>query len=646
MKKTNVIRLAILGFLMNPCANLFAQPSLDLIKYQEQYKDADAVFLSNDRNVIVKYSGGKLDITQDQYEELVLLNTNVNRYSESFVGYSGMNDLIDLDAKTLVPEKNKYRTVAVRNIITEKSMDEGIFYDDYKSKKIFFSGLQPGAHRVVSYKQQIKMPQLLPPFFFQSYAPVERSTYTITLPNSVNIEYKLFNVAEDEVHFSVEEGSKEKVYKWEMKNVAGLHTLDDDAPGIRHFMPHIVVRLKDYSDGTISTNVLSGTKDLYKWYYGFVKNVNNTESAQLKVLVDSLTKNSGTDVEKIRQIYYWVQDHIRYVAFEDGLQGFIPREADSVCSKRYGDCKDMSSILTSMMKLAGLKAYPAWIGTRDIPYTYEQVPTPLTDNHMIAAVVYDGKTVFLDATSKHLAFGYPSSFIQGKEALIGIDSVNYKIETVAEVDYKKNTTVDSFHLRIDNRMLKGKASKHLTGYDKQWFTYFLGSLEKENFKKAMEARLTVGNNKFRLDTAIVLNQIERDKDLVVNSEFYLADYIQQVGDEIYVNLNLERMWYNNYLDTAKRKLDYEEEYKWLTTQHYELEIPEGYAVEYLPKEKSVDNERFGFDMSYTQSGNKIILDKTQYLNFLLLKKNNFSQWNAMIKEISKAYNESIILKKK
>ena len=87
-------------FLITVC--LFAQPSNDLIKYQALFKDADAVFLLNNRNVTVTYVKGKLVITQDHYEDLILLGSNVNKYSESSVGYSGMNDLMELDAKTML----------------------------------------------------------------------------------------------------------------------------------------------------------------------------------------------------------------------------------------------------------------------------------------------------------------------------------------------------------------------------------------------------------------------------------------------------------------------------------------------------------------------------------------------------------------
>ena len=59
-----------------------------------------------------------------------------------------------------------------------------------------------------------------------------------------------------------------------------------------------------------------------------------------------------TELEKVKAIYYWAQKNVKYVAFEYALGGFVPRDANDIYSKKYGDCKDNSSIMnTSWMKI-------------------------------------------------------------------------------------------------------------------------------------------------------------------------------------------------------------------------------------------------------------------------------------------------------
>src|SRR6185369_12627115 len=159
----------------------------------------------------------------------------------------------------------------------------------------------------------------------------------------------------------------------------------------------------------------------------FISKLENTKDETLKQLADSLIANVNTPREKATKIYQWVQANIKYIAFEDGLEGFVPRRAIDIYNHRFGDCKDMASILTALLQLSGLKAYFTWIGTRDIPYDYTDVPLPICDNHMIAALDVDTEWIFLDATDPNCIFGLPSSMIQGKQALISISKDDYKI---------------------------------------------------------------------------------------------------------------------------------------------------------------------------------------------------------------------------
>jgi hypothetical protein len=74
-----------------------------------------------------------------------------------------------------------------------------------------------------------------------------------------------------------------------------------------------------------------------------------------------------------------------------------------------------------------------------IPYDYNDVPLPITDNHMIAALNTAMIGYFLMVLILNCIFGLPSAFIQGKQAMIAISAEEYKIIRVPEVDVNKNT---------------------------------------------------------------------------------------------------------------------------------------------------------------------------------------------------------------
>ena len=70
-------------------------------------------------------------------------------------------------------------------------------------------------------------------------------------------------------------------------------------------------------------------------------------------------------------IHEFVAKDIRYVAIEYGDSGYEPHHAKEVFVNRYGDCKDQAILLITMLKEAGIEAYPVLIGTRGV-FLYQE----------------------------------------------------------------------------------------------------------------------------------------------------------------------------------------------------------------------------------------------------------------------------------
>src|SRR6185436_1522859 len=156
--------------------------------------------------------------------------------------------------------------------------------------------------------------------------------------------------------------------------------------------------------------------DLYKWYASMITLVNNkSDDVRQKAL--KLVEGKKTDMDKIKSIFYWVQDNIRYVAFENGIMGFKPASAGTVYKNKYGDCKGMANLLCEMLKTVGFDARLTWLGTNDIPYDFS-TPALCINNHMICTVVLNGKNYFLDATEDYIAFNDYANRIQGRPVMI------------------------------------------------------------------------------------------------------------------------------------------------------------------------------------------------------------------------------------
>lgn len=624
----------------------YAQDS-DLLKlYKQKFPDAPAAFVERSEVLSILVKNDSLEIFADILEDRIHLKPQADVYSSGKVYGSHFSQVKNLKAKTLVWDRNRFKEMQVSDFKKNNDSDDVIFYDDSYNYSFNFPAVTLGNRTQLEYRTEIKDVRFLPGYVFTSYIPQGKCVFTIKTTKNVDLVHEVLNDSKGQVKFRKYEKGNQVFYEWSATDLPARKT-EDESPSLRYFTPHIICYIKSYETTKGKVNVLSGLDDLYKWYNSFVRDLNKESSPELLEIVNGIKAKSRDEIDIVRNVFYWVQENIQYVAFEQGMRGLIPHHGSYVCEKRYGDCKDMANLIVNMLKLAGVKGYHTWIGTRDLPYRYSSVPTPLVDNHMIATYISpDKQYFFLDATSDHTPFGYPSSMIQGKEALIGLDDVTYEVKTVPEIPKEKNLMVDSVSIRIQGNELVGTGVNLLGGYPKVFGGYSLDRSGKDDVKRYVTRLIGKGSNKFYLDNYTLTDVNDRDKRTVIEYTFRIGDYFQNIGDELYINLNLNKEYYNDFINVALRESPKERDYKYEKLQYCVLTIPDGYTIEYMPRNARNDGSLLGFETEYTSSANKIMLKKRFYINYLLMQPGQFEHWNAAVKLLSETYKESIILKKK
>ncbi len=611
-----------------------------------KFPDEPAVFVERSEIMTISIEGDSLAVYTDQKEDILHLKEQTEGFSSRHVYGSHFNQVKDIKAKTLVWDKSRYKEMNVSDFKKKSDRDDGIFYDDSYYYTFNFPSIASHNRTQLEYRTLIKDPRFISGFIFSSYLPQVKTTFTIKASKGVELFYQVVNDKQSSIHFKKYEKGGTVFYEWTAEDITQLKR-DDGSPSIRYYAPHVICYVKSYTTKKGKVSLLSGTDDLYHWYYSFIENLNKETSPELKAVVEKIKTESKTEEDVVKNVFYWVQDNIQYIAFEEGMRGFIPHSGNYVCEKRYGDCKDMANLIVNMLDLAGVKAYHTWIGTRDLPYKYSEVPTPLVDNHMIATyITKNGQYIFLDGTGDHTKFGFPSSMIQGKEALISIDRDHYEIKTVPEIAKEKNVMIDSISITLNENQMTGKGTTTLQGYPKVFGGYEMDRAGKDDVKKYVTKLIGRGSNKFYLDDYALFNLENNDRPTKITYTFRIADYFQKIGDEMYINLNLNKDYYNAFINVTSRKTPKESDYKYLKQESYSMTIPDGYAVEYLPPNEKFDSELLGYTTEYKKNGNTILFAKTFYLNYLLMQPNQFNDWNEAVKRVSETYKESIILKKK
>ena len=638
------INMRIISFIFILASlNLFAQEPKELSLYKNLYPNSNSVRLNQETTITIELNSEDIHITQEFLEEDLYLDHGANYHSKKSLHFSSFFELEKVEASSFSYIDGKYREIEVKDFKEKDELDKS-FYDDSKSLNFIFPNLKKGSKSFLKYSEHVKNPRFLSPFYFADFSPIINNKITIVADKNINLTFKEFNTKTFDIQFHKEEKRNTIIYTWELKDT-GKYKYETNSPTYKKIFPHIVPIITSYKTKNNNIQLANKVSDLYNWYYSLVKNINKeTVDEDLVKVVNNLTADKTSDFEKVKAIYYWAQKNIKYIAFEYALGGFIPRQANDVFKKKYGDCKDNSSILFKMMEIAEIKGDLTWIGTRKIPYSYDEVPTPIVDNHMILSYTENDNTYFLDATGRFIPIEYPTPFIQGKEALISKGESDFIIKKVPVIAAKKNAVIDSTTINLVDDNLIGKSKIEISGYRKvDCFNSLEHATTNDKMKTYYNTQLRKGNNKFLIDTYSETNKYDYDKNFILDYTFKIDDYAKKLGNEIYVNLNLNKEL-TSYRTEKDRKNEVEYDFKSYFSYTTILNLPEGYNIEYIPENVSVSNDFLTSKISYTTNADSVVYTHQVHLNFLTLNLEQQKEINTMIKDIEKAYKEVIILK--
>ncbi len=155
------------------------------------------------------------------------------------------------------------------------------------------------------------------------------------------------------------------------------------------------------------------------WWYAFIEK-EFVSSPAMKAKVAELTEGLTTEQEKVTAIARFCGQEIRYNAWPFGTHGYEPFSAATIFERRFGDCKDKSILMKTMLAEIGVKADPVLINAE-----YNRADEPLDSamvglfNHCIAYLpaTADRPGYYLDATADRNPVDYLRTDDQGARVL-------------------------------------------------------------------------------------------------------------------------------------------------------------------------------------------------------------------------------------
>ena len=263
--------------------------------------------------------------------------------------------------------------------------------------------------------------------YFQGSQPVQYYRFVVHIPKKKSLNYQVSGTSAVptslqsssflDIEPTITENNYIRTYTFEVRDVPSLKE--------EYLMP--APQDLAYS---ISISSIDSWDKLVTWYATLIRE-QDTITPEITKKTEQILRGAWSRKEKVKRLYEYVATNIQYLGYELGIWAIKPYPADFVLKVGKGDCKDKTTLLSTMLSSAGINSYPVLISAGDTRGVnahlsdggseVEAVPSLAYFNHMILAVEggnQDDEFIWLDPTAETCAFGDFPAGDQDRWALI------------------------------------------------------------------------------------------------------------------------------------------------------------------------------------------------------------------------------------
>ncbi len=424
--------------------------SLKTIPGQSDYPEAGAVILLDSGDLEVSTFKETPFTTYDRHRVVKILNKSGYQFSTVTIPYDAGSEIESIEARTIAPD-GRITVLMPDKIYDINLYPQYILYSDQRAKIFTFPAVEPGCIVEYRYRLSIRNHTLVHNWQFQDFAPCLISRFSMRVPAEWNIDYNTYNAV---IEPKIEEAPRgfKNSYFWEARDLPAIESEFGMPP-----LKDMSIRL------TLSPAAFEKWDDVAAWYHG-LSDPMRKQNAGIAALADSLTGQVSDSAKKVKILFEWVRDNIRYIAVAIGIGGFQPHAAEEVLRNRYGDCKDMTTLLCAMADAAGIDMHPVIVCTKPNGALDTSLVSPYQFNHLIAYHPLTADSdLWLDATKKGCPFGQIPWYNQGTTALIVEDETSFSLRDMPSAPPLANLSINDYIIDL-HADLSADISGHLEFY--------------------------------------------------------------------------------------------------------------------------------------------------------------------------------------
>ena len=573
--------------------------ALSALPTQEDHPNATAIFLLNYGSMEMFDDGTQIYKHIARYK---IFNERGYYLAKKSIGYREDYSRVKiLYANTIKPDGTSV-PLKEEDIMDSAAYSQYEEYTDIKEKKFTMPAIEPNC--IVEYAYEVKhtRPFLLYDYYtrfaIQEYFPVKENVMEIVLPRGRELHIANFKTGIKPV---VEDYGGKTKYIFTSQNSSEIIP----EPNMPRLMDKDVFP-------QVHCWTLSSWTMISKWYAGLMKEQMQPDEA-LDDFTRKLIAGKTTEEDKIRAIFHFVAREIRYVAVEIGPHTMKPHPARDVFKKRYGDCKDKTTLLLTMLKTAGIEGRPALV-PKDPDALDEAAPSMSYFNHVIAVVPKkDGTRYWLDATNKVAVIDSVPFLVPSRVLLINEDG-SYKFLKTPDLDDSRDYTDLTQMIHVNE---SGDAGiEYIYSSHGKW-----AEVERNKFRnlspRSREQHFEAKG--IELHQLEILNLDELELPLIVKVKGLLRNEINKVDDnEMILSVASMIKDYDELTAVKSRKYPIEFEGAGLIQFKKYFYFPKGYKIRKKPSDYKIEDPFNINEVKYKFEGNIFVTEgKTKDLRYKL-----------------------------
>jgi hypothetical protein len=543
-------------------------------------------------------------------------------------------------------------------VVKTKLTGEGTFKEVinsyWKKRSITMPDVKEGSVLEIKYVLKSENIVTLPEFNFQYSIPVNFSQYVTEIP-----EFYVYNVilrgylkvnSDSKIEFKSQPFNDEfnKTSHLDYRAVKSTHTVynvpalveEEYVDNINNYKSRLeqelkLIRYPDEPEKNLAATWDGVAKTIYKEdSFGKELSTRNYFETEFKGKITE----PDIDKNRMQEILTYVQNRMNW----NGQAGYYTdKGVKKAFIERTGNVAEINFILITLLNYSGFNASPVLLSTRDNGIAVFPSRTAL--NYVIAAVEFDDTIYLLDATSKYSQVNVlPTRTLNGTGRLIKIDG------TVTEVLlYPKNFSRLNSIINAEissNGTITGQCKSNVTEYIAYTFRNNYQGLTKENQMERLEKKYPATEvSNYELE-----NEKDTSKPLSENFNFNHSNSIEIIGDKMYLNPLLFFTETTNPFVKENRESPVNFGFPFQEKTTISLTIPEGYEVEYMPKQINLvlENNLGAYKYIIQNNGNKLQLVATTEVLKPEIGVNQYQGFRNFYKSRFEKQLEKVILKKK